>query len=92
MNKTTASKRALYIPVGNGTPNGTAQMSFPTSEFLYNLRYGTDKSEAPLAKDRLVCAGLLESYEYLVMHCTKDEAWRRIKQMRAAIERCRKEG
>lgn len=62
----------LYVDIGGG-----AQMSFPSAEELWQQRYGQ-----PLR--RFTTASALASYEYLVLECTKDEAWRRIKLLRAA--------
>jgi hypothetical protein len=56
-----------------------AQMTCPTWELDWQLRYGNANSH------RFTAASALESYEYLVFHCTKEEAWRRIKLMRRAL-------
>lgn len=47
----------------------------------WHLRYGANPERL-----RYVAAAALESYSYLIMECTKEEAWRRIKMMRAAIK------
>lgn len=83
--KTIACERLLYVYVGDGTPEGTAQMSVPKLNWLWSLRYGEDTSAPTECDDRMLAAGALESYRYLIMECTKEEAWLRIKQMRAAI-------
>jgi hypothetical protein len=54
-------------------------MSCPTAELEWRMRYG----DAP----RFVAAGVIECFEYLIMHCTKEEAWRRIKLMRHAMKK-----
>jgi hypothetical protein len=33
----------------------------------------------------MLAASVLSSYLYLIQNCTKDEAWRRIKIMRASL-------
>jgi phosphopantothenate synthetase len=60
-------------------------MSLPFNYWLWQLRYSKDKTPPNVADDRMMAAGVLESYRYLIEECTKDEAWRRIKLMRAAI-------
>lgn len=62
----------LVIDVGDG-----AQMTCPTDELEWRLRYGD--------KPSLVAASAIESFAYLVMSCSRDEAWRRIKIMREAM-------
>lgn len=62
------------------------QMSVPINDWLWQLRYGKEPDRGTLADDRMLAAGVLESYMYLVMECTKEEAWRRIKIMRAALK------
>ena len=58
-----------------------AQMSCPTGELEWQMRYGDP------VKVRMLVAGVLDSYEYLVCHCSKEEAWRRIKIMREAVRK-----
>jgi hypothetical protein len=68
------SNEYLVVEVGGG-----AQMTCPRVALEWQMRYGNPD------KHRMVAASALDSYDYLVKHCTKDEAWRRIKLMRAAI-------
>lgn len=63
---------ALYVDVGG------AQMSLPIGELEWKLRYGN-----PLAV-RFSAASVIDSYEYLIHHCSLKEAARRIMLMRAA--------
>ena len=56
-----------------------AQMSCPTGELEWQMRYGDP------VRVRMLVASVLDSYEYLVCHCSKEEAWRRIKIMREAV-------
>jgi hypothetical protein len=79
--KVLISDRVLTVPVGDGT----AQMAVPRSDWLWSLRYGRDTSKPPISDDRMMAATALESFRYLIMECPKEDAWARIKQMRAAI-------
>lgn len=74
--------RCASVDVGGG-----AHMTVPRPDWLYQLRYTRPEPYrgAHICDDRMVAAGALESYLYLVMSCTKAEAWRRIKAMRAAL-------
>ena len=63
----------LIVDVGDG-----AQMTCPTGELEWRLRYGD--------KPAFVAASVVDSFSYLVMNCTKEEGWRRIKLMREAIK------
>lgn len=65
----------LVIDIGDG-----AQMTCPRGPLEWQMRYGNPE------KHRFVAASALDSYEYLVNHCSKEEAWRRIKLMRAAMK------
>jgi len=78
-----ATDRTLYVEVGDG-----AMMSLPLNDWLWQLRYQRpERDRGPtICDDRMIAAGVLESYLYLVEECTKDEAWRRIKAMRAALQ------
>ena len=60
-----------YVDVGGG-----AQMTFPVGEFCNQMRYGQNADTA--------AASALDSYRYLVLECTKEEAWKRIKLIRKA--------
>jgi hypothetical protein len=73
--------RVFSVDVGDG-----AVMTLPLRSWLWKLRY--QRPEPPrgtVADDRMLSAGVLESYLYLVEECTKDETWRRIKLLRAAM-------
>jgi hypothetical protein len=59
---------------------GGAQMTCPRASLEWQMRYGSPE------KHRFVAASALDSYEYLVVHCNKEEAWRRIKLMRKAMK------
>lgn len=63
----------LIVDVGDG-----AQMTCPTSELEWRMRYG----DAPA----LIAASVIDSFSYLITNCTKEEAWRRILIMRAAMK------
>jgi hypothetical protein len=73
--------RTLAVDVGDG-----AWMDMPIPDWLWHLRYADEPERGTQCSDRLLAAGLLESYLYLVEECTKEEAWRRIKIMRKAIQ------
>jgi hypothetical protein len=62
-------------------------MTLPLPKWLHALRYQRPEPYrgAHICDDRMLAAGALESYLYLVMSCTKQEAWRRIKLLRAAM-------
>lgn len=65
---------------------GGARMTLPRGDWLWQLRYQRPEPDrGTKCDDRMIAAGVLESYLYLVQECTKDEAWRRIKIMRAAL-------
>ena len=72
--------RVLRVQVGGG-----AQMSLPYRYWLHRLNYEKDKTPVGVCDDRVLAAGVLESYLYLVERCSKEEVWRRIQLMRAAI-------
>ena len=77
--------RNLYVPVGDG-----AQMSVPLRDWLWQLNYvRPEPSRGTKCEDRMLAVGIMESYLYLVEECTKDEAWRRIKILRAALAAAR---
>lgn len=54
-------------------------ITFPTDEDRHDQRY------APINKHHLAVASALDSYAYLVLECTRDEVWQRIKDIRAAL-------
>lgn len=73
--------RVLYVKVGDG-----AQMTVPLNDWIYSLCHQRpEPSRGTLCDDRKLAAGVCESYLYLIQNCTKAEAWRRIKVMRAAL-------
>ena len=72
--------RILRVPVGDG-----ASMSLPHRYWLWRLNYTKDETPPGICDDRCLAAGVLESYLYLVTECDKEESWRRIELMRAAI-------
>lgn len=72
--------RILNVEVGDG-----AMMTVPTGYWGWRLRYGKDTTPPGVCDDRMLAAGVCDSYRYLIMECTKEEAWRRIKLMREAI-------
>lgn len=57
-----------------------AQMSLPLGGLQWQLRYGDAEGVS------LTAASVVDSFEYLIMHCNKEEAWRRLKLMRAAMK------
>lgn len=62
-------------------------MTLPLHSWLWKLRYQhPEPPRGTLADDRMLAAGVLESYLYLVEECSKEEAWRRIKILRAAMK------
>lgn len=63
-----------------------ASMTVPKHEWLWSLRY-QDEPECQSSSYRMLAASMGESYRYLIMECTKEEAWVRIQKMRAAIKR-----
>jgi len=78
--------RVGYIKVGGG-----AVMSVPIGEWLWQLRYVRPEPDRHGGcDDRMLAAGVMESYMYLITECTKAEAWRRIKIMRSAMLAARK--
>ena len=76
----TRHNRLMNIDVGDG-----AMMSLPWSYWLWRLRYANDMTPPHICDDRMLAASALESYRYLVLECTKEEAWRRIKIMRSVV-------
>ena len=72
--------RVLDVEVGDG-----AVMSVPFGYWLWRLRYAKDTTPPPICDDRMMAAGVLDSYLALVTGYTKEETWRRIKLLRAAL-------
>jgi hypothetical protein len=73
--------RTLHVDVGGG-----ARMSLPRRDWLYQMNWCKEPDRGTKCSDRMLAVGVLESYLYLVESCSKQEAWRRIKLMRAAIK------
>lgn len=77
--------RDVHVQVGDG-----AVMTLPRPEWLWQLCHTRPEPDRGThCDDRLLVVGSLESYLYLVEVCTKEEAWRRIKIMRAAMNALR---
>lgn len=81
-----STDRTLYVEMGDG-----AMMSLPLNDWLWQLRYQRpERDRGPtICDDRMIAAGVLESYLYLVEECNKEEAWRRIKLMREGLKEFR---
>ena len=62
-----------------------AMMTVPRSEWMWQLNWLDEPDRGTKASDRQMAMSVCESYRYLVMECTKDEAWHYIQQMRRAI-------
>lgn len=61
-------------------------MTCPVGDLDWQLRYGSESSKLACA---LTAASVIDSFNYLIMNCNKEEAWRRIKIMRSAmLKRC----
>lgn len=73
-------ERIIAVDVGDG-----AMMTVPTRYWCWWLRYGKDKTTPGIADDRMLAASVCDSYRYLIMECTNEDAWQRIKLMREAI-------
>ncbi len=73
--------RILSVDVGDG-----AQMTVPAGYWLWRLTHQKDMTPPGICDDRMLAASCLESYRYLIMNCTKEEAWRRIKMLREVLE------
>ena len=87
MDKIIKTDRDLHVPVGDG-----AFMTLPRPEWLWQLNHC--RIEPPRGMhcgDRMLAVGSLQSYLYLVEKCSKEEAWRRIKILRAAMKDVRGE-
>jgi hypothetical protein len=69
----TLSDEYLVVQVGGG-----AQMTAPTAELEWALRYGDPEAV------RMVAAAAVESYRHLVTE-TSQESWQRIKLIRQAM-------
>lgn len=66
--------------------NGEVMMTVPRSDWMWALRYaGEPKRSKTICDDRMMAAGVCADYRYLIMECTKEEAWHRLKLLRAAV-------
>lgn len=73
--------RVLRVDVGDG-----AAMTVPLSDWNWQLRYARpEPNRGSNCDDRMLAASVNDSYLYLIQECTKEESWRRIKLMRAAL-------
>jgi hypothetical protein len=63
----------VNVDMGDG-----ASMPMPDNDIEWHLRYGNRQKYA------LSAASIVAAYNYLVLECSKKEAWRRIKLIRAA--------
>ena len=86
----TKPMRAIRVDLGGG-----AASFIPTPETDKDrglddaLRYGPKPPDPGDVGMAMTC---LDSFQYLFLHCTKEEAWRRIKLMREAHYRHIEEG
>lgn len=79
--KARASDRDIHVHVGGG-----AYMSVPKNEWLWQMTHvRPEPARGTKCDDRMLAVSSLESYLYLLNSCLKEEAWRRIKILRAAI-------
>lgn len=87
MDRIIKTDRTVVVPVGDG-----AQMDLPRPEWLYQLCHvRKEPDRGTQCDDRMLSVGIMLSYLYLVEVCTKEEAWRRIKILRAAMKDARGE-
>lgn len=74
--------RTVIVDVGDD-----ARMTLPKPEWLWEMNWvKPEPDRGTQCDDRMLAVGVLESYLYLIEECTKDEAWRRIKLLRAAMK------
>ena len=78
--RTGVSDRVLSVYV-----HDDAMMTVPRGDWLWELNWTDEPERGTLCTDRQLGVSVGESFRYLVLECTKEEAWHRIKQMRAAI-------
>jgi hypothetical protein len=62
-----------------------ASMTVPKAEWMWELNWLDEPDRGTSVTDRQMAMSVCESYRYLIMECTKDEAWHRIQQMRRAV-------
>lgn len=81
MERVLVDERTLTVPVGGG-----AQMTVPRGDWVWRLRYGRDMTRPPQCSDPMIMASVCDSFRHLIMECSREEAWARIKAMRVALE------
>lgn len=80
--RVTVSDRVLNVYMHNNE----VLMTVPRSDWMWALRYANEPERSPtICNDRMMAAGICEDYRYLIMECTKEEVWERIKALRAAV-------
>ena len=62
-----------------------AMMTMPKSQWMWELNWTDEPDRGSQASDRQMAMSVCESYRYLIMECTKEEAWHRIQQLRRAV-------
>lgn len=62
-----------------------ASMSVPKAEWMWEMNWTDEPERGTLCTDRQLAVSVCESYRYLIMECTKEEAWMRIQKLRRAI-------
>jgi hypothetical protein len=73
--------RDMHVEVCDG-----AVMTLPNRDWLWQLNHVRNEPDrGTKCDDRMLAVSSLESYLYLVTECNKEEAWRRIKLLRAAL-------
>lgn len=72
--------RALTVYV-----HDDASMTVPKSEWMWALNWLDEPDRGTSVTDRQMAMSVCESYRYLIMECTRDEAWHRIQQLRRAV-------
>jgi hypothetical protein len=61
-------------------------MSVPLLDWLWQMSHmRIEPARGTQCDDRMLAVGIMESYLFLIQECTKEEAWRRIKILRAAL-------
>lgn len=78
--RTIVSDRTLSVYV-----HPDATMTVPRSDWMWQLNWMDEPERGTLCTDRQLAVGISESYRYLIMECTKEEAWHRIQQLRKAV-------
>lgn len=78
--RTLVSDRVISVYV-----HPDAMMTVPRSDWMWQLNWTDEPERGTLCTDRQLAVSVCESYRFLIMECTKDEAWHRIQQMRRAV-------